>query len=173
MLIVHPSSTCDVCLEPFSWDSMPTTPHVIACGHVFCLQCVLAMHFIYLASCNHICRCFQSTHPSNCPLCRKPFDPNKCKKLHVDPYAPGFEQATLVHQAYALMCRLAEVSGENVDEERIRAAIAEVNSWFTLHSTSRRSDGTDVQLPLVCLSVSKVDEYANGYSERSTDLFVI
>ena len=40
MLIVHPWSTCDVCLDPFSWATVANAPHAISCGHIFCLQCV-------------------------------------------------------------------------------------------------------------------------------------
>ncbi|KAI0079149.1 hypothetical protein K474DRAFT_1592526 [Panus rudis PR-1116 ss-1] len=68
MLLVHPSSTCDVCLDPYNWASQARTPHVIACGHVFCYQCL------------------SRTLPVNCPLCRKPYLRERIKKLHVDPF---------------------------------------------------------------------------------------
>ena len=42
MLVVHPASLCDVCLDPYNISSEPAnSPHVIACGHIFCLTCVL------------------------------------------------------------------------------------------------------------------------------------
>ena len=34
MLILHPNSTCDVCLDNYS--NSAQSPHAIACGHVFC-----------------------------------------------------------------------------------------------------------------------------------------
>ena len=43
MLVVHPASICDVCLDPYSITTEPAnSPHVIACGHIFCLTCVSA-----------------------------------------------------------------------------------------------------------------------------------
>ncbi|KAG1720175.1 hypothetical protein EDB19DRAFT_1778535, partial [Suillus lakei] len=37
MLVVHPASCCDVCLDPYSISSEPTnSPHAITCGHIFC-----------------------------------------------------------------------------------------------------------------------------------------
>lgn len=39
MLVVHPASTCDVCLDGYTADS-ENVPHSITCGHVFCLRCV-------------------------------------------------------------------------------------------------------------------------------------
>ncbi|RDX54481.1 hypothetical protein OH76DRAFT_1310451, partial [Lentinus brumalis] len=66
MLVVHPSSQCDVCLDPYTWTLPAKTPHAIQCGHIFCYDCL------------------RSTHPSNCPMCRKAFNPERIKKLHVD-----------------------------------------------------------------------------------------
>jgi hypothetical protein len=41
MLVVHPASCCDVCLDPYSISSeLASSPHAIACGHIFCLTCV-------------------------------------------------------------------------------------------------------------------------------------
>ncbi|KAF9002574.1 hypothetical protein BDQ17DRAFT_534656 [Cyathus striatus] len=65
MLIVHPSSNCDICLDPYSWETPDQTPHAIACGHVFCKTCL------------------GSVSPTNCPFCRGRFDPTRVKKLHV------------------------------------------------------------------------------------------
>ena len=36
MLVLHPSSRCDVCLDPYSWETPDQTPHAIPCGHIFC-----------------------------------------------------------------------------------------------------------------------------------------
>lgn len=36
MLVVHPASTCDVCLEGYT--NSENLPYSIACGHVFCLR---------------------------------------------------------------------------------------------------------------------------------------
>ncbi|KAG2338988.1 hypothetical protein BDR05DRAFT_835054, partial [Suillus weaverae] len=66
MLVVHPSSSCDICLDHYSISSdLATSPHAIDCGHIFCL------------------RCLHSLNTSTCPLCRELFDPDRIKKLHV------------------------------------------------------------------------------------------
>lgn len=39
-LIIHPSSCCDVCLEPLTYDE-PRPPFAIPCGHIFCREYVL------------------------------------------------------------------------------------------------------------------------------------
>ncbi|KAF8273541.1 hypothetical protein EI94DRAFT_1442328, partial [Lactarius quietus] len=67
MLQVHPDSTCDVCLDQYVFSNPAKTPHAIACGHIFCLECLAHLN-----------------HPTNCPLCRKAFGIDRVKKLHVD-----------------------------------------------------------------------------------------
>ncbi|KAG2065626.1 hypothetical protein BDR04DRAFT_1032222, partial [Suillus decipiens] len=65
VLVVHPASCCDVCLNSYSISSEPAnSPHAIACGHIFCLTCL------------------RSLSPSACPLCRKPFQPYRVRKLY-------------------------------------------------------------------------------------------
>lgn len=118
MLIVHPSSTCDVCLEPFAWQNQTATPHAIPCGHIFCLQCL------------------QSTHPSNCPLCRKAYIPERVKKLHVDPCTTETEDDNPVLQVNGFLRRLAHVSGDNTPEHLAVEVITEVNSWLAAHGPS-------------------------------------
>ncbi|KAM6495031.1 hypothetical protein JOM56_009654 [Amanita muscaria] len=66
MLVLHPRSCCDVCLEPYSQHSIARSPHALPCGHVFCKQCL------------------DSIRPPNCPLCRGHFMPDRLKKLFVD-----------------------------------------------------------------------------------------
>ncbi|KIK57325.1 hypothetical protein GYMLUDRAFT_98670 [Collybiopsis luxurians FD-317 M1] len=66
MLVVEPSSSCDVCLEPYEWDDIQRTPHIIDCGHVFCAQCL------------------DRVSPTRCPVCRKLFLPSEVRKLYVE-----------------------------------------------------------------------------------------
>ncbi|KAJ3739034.1 hypothetical protein DFH05DRAFT_710155 [Lentinula detonsa] len=68
MLIVHRSSCCDVCLDPYSWQDESTLkePYAIPCGHIFCKECL------------------ERTATSTCPLCRKRFSRDSIKKLHMD-----------------------------------------------------------------------------------------
>ncbi|KAF5390912.1 hypothetical protein D9757_004036 [Collybiopsis confluens] len=66
MLVVEPSSSCDVCLEPYDWDDVQKTPHIIDCGHVFCAQCL------------------EQVIPTRCPICRKLFYSSEVRKLYVE-----------------------------------------------------------------------------------------
>ncbi|TFY76818.1 hypothetical protein EWM64_g7194 [Hericium alpestre] len=70
MLILHPSSACDICIEPFVLEATHPNhrraPCVIECGHVFCDSCLDS---------------FQQTA---CPLCRTPFDERLIRKIHID-----------------------------------------------------------------------------------------
>ncbi|KAA1472675.1 hypothetical protein DENSPDRAFT_778633 [Dentipellis sp. KUC8613] len=77
MLVLHPSSTCDVCLDSFVLDAgypdHRKAPCAIECGHVFCRPCL------------------ESLQRRACPLCRTEFDRETVRKLHVDikPLSPG------------------------------------------------------------------------------------
>ncbi|KII85511.1 hypothetical protein PLICRDRAFT_318928 [Plicaturopsis crispa FD-325 SS-3] len=64
MLVISPSSTCDVCLE--GYDGRDKVPHAIRCGHVFCLTCL------------------ESLSHRHCPLCRVSFYSEDIMKLHID-----------------------------------------------------------------------------------------
>jgi hypothetical protein len=94
MLVVHPSSCCDICLDPYSSSDIDTSPHAIECGHIFCLGCLY------------------SFDTSRCPLCREPFDINRVKKLHVED-SHEEDSAELVD---FLLRRMTLVSGEGVPE---------------------------------------------------------
>lgn len=136
MLIVHPTSTCDVCLEPYSWTNTSSTPHAIACGHVFCLQSVRNFSNCFLATNQRYGgRCLLSTHPSNCPLCRKAYIPERVKKLHVDPHSEDMED-DIVFQINRHLRRLALASGENTQEQEAMDVIREVNSWLASRGQS-------------------------------------
>ncbi|KAI0777672.1 hypothetical protein BD413DRAFT_468191 [Trametes elegans] len=120
MLLVHPSSQCDVCLDPYTWATPAKAPHAIQCGHVFCLDCL------------------RSVSPTNCPLCRKAFNPERIKKLHVDkvlggPAGPLLEENELFRRISALFDQ-----GEDVDREHINTLVEEVNTW--VGQTTRSSD---------------------------------
>ncbi|KAJ7492802.1 hypothetical protein FB451DRAFT_550815 [Mycena latifolia] len=65
-LVLHPSSCCDVCLDSYTFQVADDAPHAIPCGHIFCRACLVTVE------------------PTNCPLCRKAFNRERIKKLHVD-----------------------------------------------------------------------------------------
>ncbi|KAG2346443.1 hypothetical protein BDR05DRAFT_988115 [Suillus weaverae] len=115
MLVVHPASCCDVCLDPYSISSEPAnSPHAIACGHIFCLTCL------------------RSLSPSACPLCRKPFQSDRVKKLHLanPPELDNAEQDAIDTHAGLLLQRVALVSGEDTPEADVVEVVTEVQEWL-------------------------------------------
>jgi len=40
MLVIHPTSRCDICLDDYTVIDAANSPHTISCGHIFCLKCV-------------------------------------------------------------------------------------------------------------------------------------
>ncbi|KAF9648356.1 hypothetical protein BDM02DRAFT_2292481 [Thelephora ganbajun] len=96
MLVVHPDSCCDICNE--SYDSK-RAPHAIACGHIFC------------------CDCLQKCTPSHCPVCRGVYRKEKIKKLHVETTIMGRDEISRASSPSAIAEHLqmvAMVSGEGV-----------------------------------------------------------
>ncbi|KAG1788464.1 uncharacterized protein HD556DRAFT_859660 [Suillus plorans] len=125
MLVVHPASCCDVCLDPYSISSETAhSPHAIACGHIFCLTCLRSLPL------------------SACPLCREPFRPDRVKKLYLanpskqDDAEQDAEQDTnddrhaglLLHQAVRVVTEVQEwlksQSGNPNSHIPLRAAVA-------------------------------------------------
>ncbi|KAI0323751.1 hypothetical protein GY45DRAFT_1216615, partial [Cubamyces sp. BRFM 1775] len=112
MLLVHPSSQCDVCLDPYTWATPAKSPHAIQCGHVFCLDCL------------------RSVSPSNCPLCRKAFNPERIKKLHVDKVnGDGSGPSGTMVEENELFRRVAMFFSEAASPENINELSQEVNAW--------------------------------------------
>ncbi|KAF8547679.1 hypothetical protein OG21DRAFT_1490004 [Imleria badia] len=124
MLVVHPASLCDVCLDPYIISTEPAnSPHAIACGHIFCLACL------------------RNLSPSACPLCRKSFQPDRVKKLHVagPPELDGATEATIEAEATQLLQRVALVSGDDVPDVEIIEVVTEVEEWLSSNSADDNS----------------------------------
>ncbi|KIO11809.1 hypothetical protein M404DRAFT_798801 [Pisolithus tinctorius Marx 270] len=124
MLVVHPASTCDICLDPYSITAEPVkSPHAIACGHTFCLTCL------------------RNLSPSACPLCRKTFRQDSIKKLHIaelpelDRASEGAENAQLL----SLLQRVALASTEDAPDDEVVQVLAEVDEWLSQHSEDSNS----------------------------------
>ncbi len=147
MLIVDPSSTCDVCLEPYSWATTANTPHAIACGHVFCLQYAFFICGDGYFCLNNCVRCLRSTQPSACPLCRKAFVPDRIKKIHVDRYTPGDED-----EVNEFLRRIALLSGENVEAEDVMKLTHEIHNWLATPE-GEDSEIVSSKPPLISISV--------------------
>ncbi|KAG2034181.1 hypothetical protein BDR03DRAFT_615498 [Suillus americanus] len=129
MLVLHPSSCCDICLDPYSTSDLATSPHAIDCGHIFCLGCI------------------HSFSPSTCPFCRENFDLDRAKKLHIgnpperenaeqnnadrNNAEPGnAEQGVVYDHAVFLLHRMSLISGEDVPEVDVAEVVAEVQEWL-------------------------------------------
>ncbi|KAK2467637.1 hypothetical protein APHAL10511_000492 [Amanita phalloides] len=111
MLVLHPSSRCDVCLEPYAQDSFARSPHSVPCGHVFCRTCLLAII------------------PPNCPLCRKPYLPDRVKKLVVDKLEDVDEQLQGDSRRENELLRRLMVCWDESDE-RLGDLTREVDLWL-------------------------------------------
>lgn len=128
MLVVHPASCCDICLDPYSISSGPDhSPHAIACGHIFCLTCL------------------RSLFSSTCPLCREPFQLNRVKKLYLaDPFKEDNAEQDTVDDRYAsLLHRIYLVLGENTPDAEVVKVVTEVQEWL-----NSQSDHPNSHIPL-------------------------
>ncbi|KAI9511972.1 hypothetical protein F5148DRAFT_155397 [Russula earlei] len=112
MLQVHPDSTCDVCLDPYTFSNPAKAPHAIACGHIFCLECLAHLN-----------------HPTSCPLCRKAFGMDRVKKLHVDRHVPGQREAAMP-SAWKLVQRLARCARNEASIQTTDQTIREAQRWL-------------------------------------------
>ncbi|KAF8157163.1 hypothetical protein B0H34DRAFT_489644 [Crassisporium funariophilum] len=106
MLIVNTSSTCDVCLETYSWTTLAMRPYVILCGHTFCLSCL------------------RSTRNRRCPLCRRSFSDIKPIKLFGDP--PNGNQQREMEPAQQLVRAWAL----GMPPEQLEEVLREVDGWL-------------------------------------------
>ncbi|KAJ4474289.1 hypothetical protein J3R30DRAFT_3263375, partial [Lentinula aciculospora] len=104
MLVVDPSSSCDICLEPFEWDSTQRSPHIIDCGKFFRSGC---LHQVF---------------PTKCPLCRKLYLPSEIRKLHVECSSnDDKEEVDLLKQL---------ILGYDSSEEEILRLRIRVDTWL-------------------------------------------
>ncbi|THU93926.1 hypothetical protein K435DRAFT_180998 [Dendrothele bispora CBS 962.96] len=108
MLVLDPSSCCDICLDPYdSNDSNPEgSPHlIISCGHIFCK------------------RCLSKIISMECPLCRKFFSLNNLQRLYVEqPEDPDRMKKYDLMRKLVLTC--------DSKEEDIVAVREEVDVWL-------------------------------------------
>ncbi|EMD36451.1 hypothetical protein CERSUDRAFT_138116, partial [Gelatoporia subvermispora B] len=134
MLVVHPSSTCDVCLDPYSWATPENTPHAIACGHIFCRSC---LHLIL---------------EQRCPLCRKAFQEDRIKKLHVDQCnAPNDEHQNRDRE---YLSQVSLCFPEDTSDEQVNGVVGEVHQWL-----ATRSDDSCMTLKALRAAVEGLHKY--------------
>ncbi|KAI0731684.1 hypothetical protein C8Q72DRAFT_217647 [Fomitopsis betulina] len=118
MLVLDSSSTCDVCLEPYS-ETRP--PHVINCGHAFCL------------------RCLQLLTRQICPLCRRDFEPVHVRRLHTDKSdgrsatpPPSFDDELDEPSAHArdLHSKISSIVLEGATALDVKNTLEDVTEWL-------------------------------------------
>jgi len=115
MLIIHSTSCCDICLDEYTLARAANSPHAISCGHIFCLKCL------------------RTLYPRTCPFCRKRFDLNRIKKLHVanEPNEEDGTKLALDLRSTILLKRVASVSGEDASDEDILEVLNDVVEWLS------------------------------------------
>jgi hypothetical protein len=132
MLIVHPNSSCDVCLEHYGNGSK--SPHSISCGHVFCLRLVLhltrSVPLLILPS--SFFSCLESITTGICPLCRDRYHPLDTRRLHIDIDAQGMADSldeTSI-EARRLQNSIARIVKDGSSESHLRALIEECSTFL-------------------------------------------
>lgn len=130
MLVVHPDSCCDICNE--SYDTK-RVPHAIACGHIFC------------------CDCLQKCTPSHCPVCRGGYRKEKIKKLHVETTLIGRDEISRISSPSAIteyLQMVAMISGEGVPDVEVENVSVRVDEWVASLPQNLKLQSQPVRLAL-------------------------
>ncbi|KZV76393.1 hypothetical protein PENSPDRAFT_450397 [Peniophora sp. CONT] len=162
-----PLSTCDVCLEHFAppgsgEERDGKTPHVLPCGHVFCLECVFASFYNEL----HLHRYSCLAHVEGpCPHCRSPFRHDRIHRVHVDTSRDASPPAD-VHNAL----RSIDQAGERVRRYEERYAglsgidlddlMAQIQAFIFVHADKAILD-------IVYCIATVLDKYAEMASQTA------
>ena len=78
-------------------------------------------------------RCLRLLHPSTCPLCRKAFQPDRIKKLHVDrPPTANADDDRVQAEEFELIQHVALFFGENTPDEDVNTVLGEAEDWLAL-----------------------------------------
>ncbi|CAL1710960.1 unnamed protein product [Somion occarium] len=149
MLILHPKSVCDVCLETYDNDNVP---HAIECGHIYCLSCL------------------HSLDRPRCPLCRQSFDLEEAIRLHIDkpgvssptpllssPEQPAYEPPS---QGKEFLARIMHVVFNGSDPKDVRELLSNVEVWLNTQDRAEYPELNAMYLLLFRYSSKKsqVDE---------------
>ena len=102
----------------------------------------------------YVLRCLRNLSPSACPLCRKAFEPDRIKKLHVagPPELDGTAEAVIEAEATQLLHRVLLVSGEDAPDVEIVAVVTEVEEWLSDNS----ADDNSVSMNCILLHPNEV-----------------
>ncbi len=89
-------------------------------------------------------------HPTNCPLCRKGFNPERIKKLHVDKVnGDGSGPAGAKLEEYEFFRRIAVLFDHRSEPEEINALVEEVNAWVARSTRLSEVSGSEVTVSVV------------------------
>ncbi|KDQ53911.1 hypothetical protein JAAARDRAFT_416418 [Jaapia argillacea MUCL 33604] len=175
MLVIHPLSRCDVCLDEYSFATPDQTPHAISCGHIFCNVCL------------------QRCNPSQCPLCRKGFTRDRVKRLVVDrlppneaaevPGTPGPPlPSQLEREEILLLQRLALVWRENAPQADVDSVITDVKRWLSENDGDRHRPLRNAVEAIrryanleekLAIQISRYESKKSEYSHKSKNMEII
>ncbi|EKM53232.1 uncharacterized protein PHACADRAFT_175627 [Phanerochaete carnosa HHB-10118-sp] len=133
MIVLHPNSVCDVCLEGYGG---PNVPHAIACGHIFCL------------------RCLRSLTRQSCPLCRTAFQYDDVRKLHIDkcsrpstplhhssaPGSPDSGYNEFPTPARDFQTQITHIVFDGAKATEVRDFLDEVRRWLSRQPSDEHAD---------------------------------
>ena len=94
----------------------------------------------------------RTVNPSNCPMCRKAFNPERIKKLHVDK-APADGSALIgkIAEETEFFHRLGMLFAEGAEDDDVNALVVEVTEWLA------RQEGSLVSGPISKLLLGYLD----------------
>lgn len=75
-------------------------------------------------------------HPTNCPLCRKPYLYDRVKKLHVDRYEAVDDSSA---PAFKLLQKIAMASAESASTGEMTQAANEAQEWLASQTGENRA----------------------------------
>ncbi|KAI0343763.1 hypothetical protein BDW22DRAFT_1207096 [Trametopsis cervina] len=132
MIVLHPNSACDVCLEGYGASN---APYAITCGHIFCL------------------RCLRSLTKQSCPLCRTGFHSLDIRKLHVDDSSRSTSPSDSTSQpssphgdgsletARDFQTRITRIVTDGASSSaKVRDILDEVRDWLAEQDPEKHSD---------------------------------
>ena len=111
----------------------PFTAHDFLRSHFLFIVCHDHLSLRLLLDSDSVCRCLRSLLPRTCPLCRKTFNIDRIKKLHITKPSdePGGSVVPVDSQSTVLLERVALVSGEDAPDEDIAVVLGDVADWVT------------------------------------------
>jgi len=117
MLVLHPKSSCDVCLECYVPGGGVHSPQLLAtCGHTFCRGCV------------------NQFKTGECPVCRTEFQEEDVRPLHIDgvDQNAGDENAEqdIVSEASMYQATISRIVRQGAPSSTLKTFLEECRRWL-------------------------------------------